>query len=263
MAGTSKASDKPGPRDASPAPSGVPCSLSAMDSARFGVVVARSPHLTADGLAEADAFCRAHYVDLLIARCPTSDSAAIVNLEADGFRLMDTVVYWRRSLITSPLPPQDTTVKVRVLAPIDAEAASAVARQAFSAYDGHYHADTRLARAASTEAYASWAARCCAEAGAADAVLGVEVDRALAGFVALKRIDADTRDIMLAAVAPGAQGRGLFRALVASAMHMSAEHNFRAVEYSCVLTNISAQKALVRLGFEIDRSVHTFHKWFS
>lgn len=238
--------------------------LSPLDSRRFGLVVARNSQATCAHLNAMNVFCKEHLADLLIARCPVTDRQAVHCLEADGFRLMETLVYWRRGLTQKPVPARvyHDERRVRLLCDDDVSDVAAVARAAFTGYDGHYHADARLNPEACTDVYADWAANCCTQPGFADVVLGVDQGQHILGFMALKDVGEGTCDISLVAVAPVAQGRGIFGELLLAALHWMKEHDYALAEYSCVLTNLAAQAGLARAGFEVNRSLHTFHKWF-
>ena len=242
-----------------------PTTISEPDSLRFGVRIARNPSLTHDTLAEANEFCLRHDIDLMIARCATEDSFSMHSLEADGFRLMDTLVSWRRSL-DRPAPAEHTGQEngtlVQPIGPVDEAAVRRIAAQAFQGYSGHYHADPRLDQHQASEVYISWATRCCREPDSADLMLGARRDGELVGFLALKALGQGLCMVPLAAVAPQTQGQGVLRSLLVGAVRWLKEHNYTAVEYGCVLTNIAAQKALARAGFEMCRSAHTLHKWY-
>ena len=245
--------------------SGAPTTISELDSLRFGVRVARNAGLSQETLAEANAFCLRHDIDLLIARCPAEDILSMQCLEADGFRLMDTLVSWRRSL-DRPAPAESTSQEngtiVQSIGPVDEEVVCRIAAQAFQGYTGHYHADPRLDQRQASEVYISWARRCCQEPDAADLLLGAWRDGEMVGFIALKALGQGLCTIPLAAVAPQTQGQGVLRGLLAAAVRWLREHEYVAVEYGCVLTNIAAQKALARTGFEMCRASHTLHKWY-
>ncbi|HEY7831989.1 MAG TPA: GNAT family N-acetyltransferase [Ktedonobacterales bacterium] len=246
------------------APEAGDTTLSPLDSGRFGLVVARNPRVTCATLAAANTFCQRQRAALLIARCPAGDVPTVHCLEGDGFRWMDTLVYWRRALMDKPIPARAHLdgLSIRPLRGEDAPGVAALARAAFTDYGGHYHADARLNADAAIAVYVDWAANCCAEPGFADIVFGVEDSQQILGFMALKEVGQGTCDISLVAVAPAVQGRGLFRALLVEALHWMADRAFVAAEYSCILTNIGAQAGLARVGFELDHAVHTFHKWF-
>src|SRR2546423_11569309 len=128
--------------------------LSALDTTRFGVRTARADAMTGEGLSSALDFCRSQDVELLIGRCKVENAAAVQMLESASFKLMDTLVYYQRNLASSPVAdPQDD--RIRLLRAGEEEQVEAIARECFSDYGGHYHADPRLQRRACTEVYAS------------------------------------------------------------------------------------------------------------
>ncbi len=244
---------------------GAATTISELDSRRIGVCVARAPSLTHESLAEANEFCLRHDIDLLIARCRAEDTLSMQCLEADGFRLMDTLVSWRRSL-DRPAPVersgQENGTIVQPIGPADEEMVCRIAAQAFQGYNGHHHTDPRVDQQQASEVYISWAMRCCREPDAADLLLGAWRDGELVGFLALKDLGQGLCTVPLAAVAPQTQGQGVLRSLLAAVVRWLSERDYTAVEYGCVLTNIAAQKALARTGFEMSRSAHTLHKWY-
>jgi hypothetical protein len=134
--------------------------LSPLDRERFGVVTARWDAASDAELADALAFCREHDVELLIARCDTSDATAAHGLERAGALLMDTMIHFacdpaRRPSDDAEAPP------IRSAAREDATQVREIAGEAFRGYVGHYHADPRLDRAAADEVYPDWAYRSC------------------------------------------------------------------------------------------------------
>lgn len=63
------------------------------------------------------------------------------------------------------------------------DSVESIARSAFSAYIGHYHADARLDKEAVKEIYPDWSRRAMSIAGVADCVLVVEDAGLISGFV--------------------------------------------------------------------------------
>ena len=94
----------------------VPIELNTLESERFGVVAARAcdPAASPEALNSAAV---AQGVQLLTIRIDCRDHSRIHALEADGFRLMDTIVYYERSLSEMPLVLGLTTMVVVLLAP--------------------------------------------------------------------------------------------------------------------------------------------------
>ncbi|MBI5670376.1 MAG: GNAT family N-acetyltransferase [Chloroflexi bacterium] len=241
--------------------------LSALDEARWGVRSARALGVTADNLAQALDFCRAHDVVFLVARCPVSDLRGAQAMEQHGFLLMDTLLYFTRDLTmdTLPSPPLRegglNRVVVRPARADEAETVGELAARAFAGYNGHYHADTRLDRAACDAVYRDWAVRSCLSQQVADKVLVAEADGRMAGFVTIKK-RGDLGEGPLYGVEPAAHGRGIGGALMAAAMMWLKQRGARRMEMSTQVTNVPSQKVWVRLGFEPAHAEYTFHKWF-
>lgn len=234
---------------------------SPLEEGRFGVRTARVASFEAGDLDALLDFCRRERVQMLVARCETSDLAAAQALEAAGGRLMDTLVFYERDL-AAPLPEAPAAPAIRPARAEDAAAVVAVARAAFRDYRGHYHADPRLDRQACDDVYASWAERSCLSRDAAEEVLVADVGGALEGFLTLKWNSAEEGEGPLYAVAPRVQQRGVGSALMASALRWFRERGAARMVMSTQVTNVASQKSWVRLGFEPARSFYTFHAWF-
>ncbi|MBM3151255.1 MAG: GNAT family N-acetyltransferase [Chloroflexi bacterium] len=237
----------------------VPVALSPLEEARFGIRTARAMVLSMDDLPQVMDFCHAENVRLLISRCSTRDLSVAQAMERFGFSLMDTLVCFRRTLENLPERPD---VTVRPATGADIETVRAIARAAFHGYDGHYHADPRLDRAACDDLYEDWAARSCTLADLADEVLLAEVDGESAGFLTLKALEDGDADGRLYAVVPHAQGRGIGQALVREGLYWSQAEALLGMVISTQVTNIASQVSWVRVGFAPHGSFYTFHKWF-
>src|SRR5947209_357103 len=99
--------------------------FSEVDSERFGVRVARAV-VVADTLQQVLAFCEAERIELLIARCPTSELSTVQSMEAAGFLLMDTLVYYSFDLVRGTVPADSPRVLVRPILPGDETAVEEV-----------------------------------------------------------------------------------------------------------------------------------------
>jgi GNAT superfamily N-acetyltransferase len=236
-------------------------SLSPLDEARFGVRAARASTVRTEDLAELLAFCRRERVRFLIARCPAADLAAARAMEAAGFFLTDTLVYWTRDL-SLPMLGAMSEPMVRAVRPGEEAAVEAVASEAFRGYFGHYHADPRLDRKACDDTYASWARRSCTRREVAEEVLVAEDQSRILGFLTLRRNSPEEAEIVLNGVLPSAQRRGIYRSLVLEAMRWALARGCRTLLVSTQLVNIPVQKAWACLGFTLTAAWYTFHKWF-
>jgi ribosomal protein S18 acetylase RimI-like enzyme len=230
--------------------------VSTLDSDRFGVRIARarpgSPGDVRDMLAQAATLA----CSMVIARVDAGDVATIHALEAAGGRLCDTLVYFARDVVGGQRP-----AGVRLATIADAERIEAVAAAAFAGYVGHYHNDGRLDRAAADATYADWARRSVIDDGVADRVWVVEDDGVVAGFLVLRLNDAHESEIMLNAVDPKHQRRGLYARLIEAALAESSALGIRRCTVSTQLVNRPVQRVWVRLGFVPWAAGHTFHAW--
>jgi GNAT superfamily N-acetyltransferase len=237
-------------------------SLSPLDEERFGVRSARAAHVTAAALPSVLDFCCQNDVQFLVARCAAADLPAAQAMEAQGFLLMDTLVYFARDLAVKPVPEDGGRTPIRPLKAGEEQKVAAVAARSFQGYSGHYHADPRLARARCDEAYVSWAMRSCTARDVADEVLVAEHDDQVLGFATLRLNSPTEGEGVLFGVAPEAQGRGIYRSLMVNGMRWCAAKGVSAMVVSTQVTNIAVQKVWTRLGFEPSRGNYTFHKWF-
>lgn len=236
--------------------------LSGIEQERFGIKVARATVLGVDALASVLESCRDNEVALLIARCLTSDLEVAHAMEREGFLLMDTLVYYARDLVGAPIPSQTGDVVVRPLRPGEQDSVTSLAAAAFRGYSSHYHADKRLDPAKCDQAYVSWAYRSCVSRDVADAVLVATLRDEILGFLTLRLSNPGEGEGILVAVAPQAQGRGISSALMIQGMKWCMAQGATRMLISTQITNLSSQRVWTRLGFEVSRAYHTFHKWF-
>jgi GNAT superfamily N-acetyltransferase len=239
-----------------------PVDLSAIDEERFGVRIARAPRVARDRLPSILEFCRGHAAAMLIARCPVSDLPAAQAMEQEGFRLMDTLVYYTCALSAAAFPTIDAAVSVRSIRPGEAAEVVRVAAESFRGYQGHYHADPRLDPAHCDAAYASWAERSCASRELADDVLVADLDGRIAGFHTLRCNSREETEWVLGGVAPWARGRGVYQAIMVAGLRWGIARGVERMIISTAIANIAVQKVWTRLGFEPTHAFYTFHKWF-
>lgn len=239
-------------------------SLSAVDSDRFGVRIARAVIITSPDLSAALDFCRAQAVQMLITRCPVAAIGTVQAMEGAGFRLMDTLLYFQRDLARDPLPTDAANaVTLRAANADDADTLASIARRAFAGYLSHYHADMRLDRAACDAAYTDWARNSVLKSGVADRVLLAEDAAGIPlGFLTLRRLNSAETDGPLFAVTPEAQGQGVGRALMLAGLRWSQEQGAARMIMSTQVTNTQSPRVWMRLGFVPHSAEYTFHKWF-
>ena len=139
---------------------------------------------------------------------------------------------------------------------------SSISRNAFLDYVGHYHADPRLSNSAATEAYVEWAENLvkgsCNDNPVWIAVSGEHI----VGFLALKKNSQDEDEIILNAVEPEKQGRGVYAALLNNAICQSASRRRHRIIISTQINNYRVQRVWAKYGFLLERGFYTFQKWF-
>jgi GNAT superfamily N-acetyltransferase len=242
-------------------PSPTQIRLSELDERRWGVRTAIASVVTPADAAEALAFCDREQVELLVARCAAEHLETVHTLEEAGGRLMDTLVYFSRELRRLPIPEDTGTTSIRRFEPGDADRVREIAAQAFAGYIGHYHADPRLPQEACDAVYTDWAARSCAGEAGADEVLVSELDGRVVGFATLRLNSDEEGEGVLFAVAPEAQGIGIYRSLMIAAMSWFLEAGCERMVTSSQITNRGVQKVWVRLGAEPTVRYYTLHRW--
>lgn len=236
--------------------------FSDIDSQRFGVRVARA-QVGSDNLPQILDFCASERIDLLIARCATTELAIAQKMEVEGFLLMDTLVYYSFDLVKRAIPEDSPRAHLRKIAAADESEVRRVAAGAFQGYYGHYHADPRLDRGKCDEGYVSWAVRSCTSRQVATEVLVAELENRIVGFATLRSNSPDEGEGVLFGVAPEAQGLGIYRSFMVGGMMWCKEQGAKRMVVSTQVTNVAVQKVWCRVGFEPAHSYYTFHKWFS
>lgn len=199
--------------------------------------------------------CRESGVRHLSARVTTEDLTTIHALEEAGFELIDGIQTFALSLDGrhDSAPGSSRLFEVR-----DLPAVLEIARTAFTV--DRFHADTALSSEVADRANESWTRNCCLGV-AADAVLVVEEEGRIAGYVSC-RADRERRYgvIVLVATAKWARGRGVGRRATLAALDWIGRQGLEAVEVGTQLRNIPAARLYEGLGFRLTRTSLTFRK---
>lgn len=243
---------------------GFSIALSEIDQARFGICVAKASGVTASHIQELLEFSAKNQVELLIARCGTGNFSAAHGLEKAGFLLMDTLCYYTCARpLANLVKPATLDISIAPARSEEAPQILQLASRIFENYPGHYHADARLDRQASAAIYSDWAFNLCQTQTEDKVVLAARLDNKIIGFGAVNLIEAQQSDGVLFGVDPEFRGHGCFGLLLQAALQWSTARGAAVMWYSTQIVNVSAQKALFRLGFEPAYSLYTFHKWFT
>jgi ribosomal protein S18 acetylase RimI-like enzyme len=233
---------------------GDPAVRSRLSTSRFGVPIAHVNLEPGDDLEGVLARARSGDVAMVVIRLDAGDLESARRLETAGARLCDTLVYWSRTVSADEL----VSDRIREAGAADAKVVETIARLAFAGYRGHFQSDPRLDQAAADEVYADWALRSCL--GGSDRVWLID-DAGPAGFLTMRINSPDESEILLNAVRPDCQRRGLYPLLVAAALDASARSRVSRCIVSTQLHNVPVQKVWSRMGFEPSGALHTFHLW--
>ena len=231
---------------------------------RFGFRIARLTVDAAGGPADPEKIiemCRSSRVEMLTLRVPTDNLALVQALEALEFRMMDCLVYYQSP--TENLPAiQRSSLEIRQATIEDATAIAEIARLCFSNYSSHYHADARLDRDKVSEAYIDWAKRCCTDREAASCVFLPIVDKAIAGFIALRQNSPVEGEGVLNAVHPGFAGAGIYGRLIDHSKQWCRDNGLKRMVISTQIDNLKVQRTWSNRGFRLYKSCYTLHRWF-
>jgi ribosomal protein S18 acetylase RimI-like enzyme len=235
--------------------------ISDIDKERFGIKTARVIGLTAESLPSVLEFCTAERVTLLIARCSMADLKAAQAMERDGFLLMDTLIYYSFDLTRQPVPADNGLVILRPIRIEEEEEIIVVAREAFHGYLGHYHEDPKLDKNKCDEVYIDWAHKAFTARSSENFLVG-EIGGKIVGFGVMRINNPDEGEMFLGGIHPDFQGQGMYRSFLYKGMEWCLSKKTGKMIISTQLKNISVQKVLIKVGFEISRGYYTHHKWF-
>lgn len=237
-----------------------PARLSPIDSQRFGITVGRADRVTTENLEAVVSFCEGEGVDLLVARCPAQDVRAVQAMVEAGFRFMDGEVHYRGPVGSGGLAGPVTTT-VRPARPEERSQVVELAGTCFKGFMGHYHADARLDPEQCDEVYRSWADRCCT-GDAADVVVVAVLDGAIGGFSAFRAVSESEGQLVLGAVAPWANGRGLYGQMTLDGAGWCRRRELQTLLAITQLGNLASQRTWAALGMKPSATAYTFHRWF-
>ncbi|WP_176693208.1 GNAT family N-acetyltransferase [Arenimonas terrae] len=238
-------------------------SLSESESRRFGLRVARHPIDAPPPAPEAIlAAMRTLAADIAVLRFDAADRATPAALASLGAMPVyaDTLVYYARALDASLPAPTAAAATVRRALPSDRQALERIAVRGFQDYRSHYGASACFPAAQVEAGYVEWALTHLQSTDPRDQTWLVEAADGPAGFATL-RTSADGRsvEILLNAVLPEHQGRGLYRTLVAQALLACGAAGVERASVSTQVWNTRVQQAWTALGFRLERAYSTYH----
>lgn len=241
--------------------------INPQETQRFGVVCAQI-----DGLADVfpdlaivNRQAVENHVEMISTRVDVSHLDRVHRLEADGFKLMDTLVIYGGALdqLDAPVNDLDGVSFVRA-SPMDAGQVAQVAKAAFANYIGHYHSDPRLDSSSADAVYVDWAQSCVQDHSTSGfVVLATGSTREIFGFLSTQKNSSEEFEIVLNAIHPDHQGKGIYKNILCHTVAEVKQLGAKRLTTSTQINNYKVQKVWAGIGMSHQKSLYTFHKWFS
>jgi hypothetical protein len=198
---------------------------------------------------------------------PMEAMSSIQALEDVGFRTMDIQTTWIFDHTKDPVPGYQDRCVVRGYQPGDEAVFVPLAREAYTDTPDRFHSDPHIPRQASDELYAEWIRNSCRGA-LADHIIVAEVNSQPAGYTTLK-LEGDhgglsnvrTGALVLSAVAPWAEGKGLYTSMINGGLKWLAGQGVEISHLGTQVNNYPVQRAWARLGFKLAKSGPSMHLW--
>jgi dTDP-4-amino-4,6-dideoxy-D-galactose acyltransferase len=238
-----------------------PCQFLEWDSTFFKLRIARvnGNHLNPENADKVDAWCLENKIDCLYFLADGGDQKTIRLTEDHGFHFTDFRVVFRREINKG-----DTIQAVRepyIIRPArenDVSFLKSIARTNF--HSTRFYHDENFPRELCDALYETWIEK--SYYGYANAVLIVENEAEICGFVTLKISDPKTGEIGLIGVNPKYQGRGIGQIMVNEGLCWFAERSISCLRVTTQGCNSHAQRLYERCGFLTESVDIWFHKWF-
>lgn len=238
--------------------------LSEVDTARFGFRMARG-RLEADEDVS-DRLIREiheHRYDIEILRVPAGALQTLRGATQRGMMPIhaDTLVYYEASLSGSISRPHDNAgIRYELATAKDVQGVARVAAEGFAQYRNHYHANTLLEPNAILEGYVQWATSNLVRQGEGQVTYVARSGEQTLGFIAC-RLSRETNvcEVILNAVAPACQGRGIYTQGLAHVMSVVSAAGYRRLMISTQVWNYRVQQVWARLGMSLYQAYDTYH----
>ncbi len=228
------------------------------DARRFGINVFRSTVDADVDPAEVINELDRSAADLLILRVPAGATALPTRLQLEGHVAIhaDTLVYYATDLSPDTAPPAEP--KVERAAEHHREMIAAIAEHGFSNYRAHYAANPLIPSDLVLTGYVEWAlSRLSADIGTS-ATWVVRDGDTVAGFATCD-VDNDKVEIILNAVHPDFERRGLYGMLLRHIQHYYAHNAVKQLLISTQIWNFTVQRQWARNGLRLVKAYDTYH----
>lgn len=231
---------------------------SALDSQRFGIRVVRGVFEANSDVVGAVEEIDATDAELIIFRVPAGETSIPTALTLRGHALIhaDTLVYYSAALSEEAAPAAELKV-----APANADhrdAITAIAEAGFANYRAHYSANPLIPRDLVLAGYMEWALSRLAAQSDVSATWVVADEGHVAGFATCDVRD-DSVEIILNAVHPKFERRGLYGMLLRHVQHHYAHRGLKQLLISTQVWNYTVQRQWTKNGLLLSNAYDTYH----
>lgn len=231
---------------------------SPLDSRRFGIRVKRGTLLPDSDIASAVDAIEADDADLLIFRVPAGETALPTALQRQGHAVIhaDTLVYYSADLSQSA--HASTEHKVERAREHHRQEIAEIATAGFRDYRSHYSANPLLPVDLVLSGYVEWAQSRLARDGANGETWVVTDEGKVAGFATCD-VSAASVEIVLNAVHPDHERRGLYGMLLRHIQHEYSRRGLKELLISTQIWNYGVQRQWSRAGLRLFKAYDTYH----
>jgi len=230
---------------------------SAPDSRRFDIQVSRGTLESIDDVPLLVEEIEADPADLVIFRVPAGETALATALQRRGHQVIhaDTLVYY-----AAALDPAATRAEPQVcLATAEhRQAIAGIAAMGFANYRAHYSANPLLPRDLVLAGYVEWALSRLEGERADSQTWVVSEEGTVAGFATCD-VGGSTVEIVLNAVHPDFERRGLYGKLLRHIQHYYAGLSMQELVISTQIWNYTVQRQWSRAGLKLFKAYDTYH----
>lgn len=232
--------------------------LSATESKRFGMTVSRLVvpiGSTVDRLG-LDRSVGESGADLIIMRCASQARGIATWLTSlDGWRYLhaDTLLYFSRDLSDARIDGANIHSDV-----VDLDLLRNLAQRTFASYKNHYSSNSKIPEHAVRDGYVEWLTRLLSQSTTRTFVVE-EVGAYVSFVLACGLPEMNAAEIVLNGTHPDYESRGHYSRLLAMALSSFKSSGAERVWISTQASNRRAIRAWIRLGFNFEYAIDTYH----
>lgn len=232
------------------------------DTNHFGYRIGRANihSLDTGTYQQLSAACELQEIDCLYFLADADDTESILQLERQGFVLVDIRITFHRQLRALPALRQLDNIIMRSAKVDDLETLQAIAHDSFRST--RFFADPYLSDEKASSLYEIWLSKS-VRTDYAERVLVAEQNGECLGFLTC-HLDKQSHlgKIGLVALARSGRGKGISQGMIWHALHWFRDQGMQSVDVVTQGRNIAAQRLYQRCGFLTRTMQVSFHKWF-